>query len=286
MLSAEKTKSITDLVKFINGKAAVITWKLDGLTLVLRHENGRLKQAITRGAEGRIGEDVTHTAKIFMNIPVEIPCREPFEVRGEGVISWDNFDKLNQETDDEPYSHPRGLAAGAVRRLDASKSKNQFLEFFAFELVSDNEDLKTKVAQYETLISYGFDVVPYVLLPSFIDKNHIEERINTFDPKQYGYPVDGCIVEYKVSIMKNFKFPLYVVSKGHGQKEIKINLKPNPLAETETNGQIYCDKINNKKELENWLKEYHSEDSAHYPQLIKQLLSGNTIIRIAKIYSK
>ena len=86
--------------------------------------------------------------------------------------------------------------------------------------------------------------------------------------------------------MNNFKFPIFIVSKGYGQKEIKINLQPNPLAETETNAQIYCDKINNKKELENWLKEYHSEDSAHYPQLINQLLSGNTIIRIAEIYSK
>ena len=86
--------------------------------------------------------------------------------------------------------------------------------------------------------------------------------------------------------MKNFKFPLYIVSRGHGQEEIRIKLQSEPLAESEINGQVYCDKIDSKKELENWLKEYHSEDATHYPQLINQLLSGNTIIRIAEIYSK
>ena len=196
MLSAEKTKSITDIVKFINGKAVVAMWKLDGLTLVIRYKNGKLTQAITRGAEGRVGEDVTHSAKVFMNVPLEIPCMEPFEVRGEGVISWNNFEKINQETDDEPYTHPRSLAGGAVRRLDASKSKNQYLEFFAFELVSDNGGFTTKLEQLKTLESYGFDVVPHTLITESTNVKEIETVINSFDPKQYGYPVDGCIIEY------------------------------------------------------------------------------------------
>jgi len=142
MLSAAKTKSRDDIVKFIGDKAAVVSWKLDGLTLVLRYENGKLKQAITRGAEGRIGEDVTHTVKVYTNVPLEIPYEKPLEVRGEGVISWSNFEKINQESDDEPYTHPRGLAAGATRRLDAGKSKNQYLEFFAFELVNGDDGRK------------------------------------------------------------------------------------------------------------------------------------------------
>ena len=196
MLSAEKTKSITDIIKFIGGKAVIIAWKLDGLTLVLRYEHGKLAQAITRGAEGRVGEDVTHSVKVFMNVPLEIPCKEPFEVRGEGVISWDNFEKVNNESEEEPYSHPRNLAGGAVRRLDAGKSKNQYLEFFAFDLVSDNVDLKTKVEQYNALESYGFDVVPHEFIPSLVNDEYIENGMNKFDPKQYGYPVDGCIVEF------------------------------------------------------------------------------------------
>ncbi|MCL2578155.1 MAG: NAD-dependent DNA ligase LigA [Defluviitaleaceae bacterium] len=195
MLSADKTKSMYELVKFIGGRTAITMWKLDGLTLVLRYENGKLKQAITRGAEGRIGEDVTHTVKVFMNVPLEIPCSDQFEVRGEGVISWDNFNKINEEAD-EPYSNPRNLAAGATRRLDAEKSRNQFLEFFAFELVSDGAAYDTKLAQLNALEAYGFDVVPYTLISEYATEKRIEAIIGTFAPKQYGYPVDGCIVEY------------------------------------------------------------------------------------------
>jgi len=150
MLSSKKTKLMADIVKFVKGRDCVATWKLDGLTLVLRYENGKLIQALTRGEEGLVGEDVTHTVKVFMNVPLEIPCKVPFEVRGEGVISWRNFETLNRETEDEPYSHPRSLAAGSVRRLDAGKSKNQFLEFFAFELVTGGECI-SKVEQFQTL---------------------------------------------------------------------------------------------------------------------------------------
>ena len=194
MLSAGKTKSRDDIVKFIRDMAVVVSWKLDGLTLVLRYENGKLAQAITRGTEGLIGEDVTHTVRVYMNAPLEIPCKGPIEVRGEGLISWSNFEKVNQETEDEPYAHPRGLAAGATRRLDAGKSKNQYLEFIAFELLSG--DGESKRGQLQRLAVYGFDVVPH----SFIGKNSMRDLIDTvissFDPEQYDYPVDGLIIEY------------------------------------------------------------------------------------------
>ena len=88
MLSADKTKSIDDLIKFADGRDVILSWKMDGLTLVLRYNNGLLEQAITRGREGIIGEDVTHTVRTFMNVPLSIPSRARFEVRGEGVISW------------------------------------------------------------------------------------------------------------------------------------------------------------------------------------------------------
>lgn len=210
MLSAQKTKSVDEIVNFIDGRRAIMTLKMDGLTLVLRYEDGQLKQAITRGGEGGlIGEDVTHTVRTMLNVPLTIPTTEPFEVRGEGVVSWESFDAINRiiangtemlvaqhsiessvgkmehewaPTDSqgysmeclrcgiriciydtegwdhaiyspcpiisascnglsisetgESYSHPRSLAAGAIRRLDARKTKAQRLEFFAFELVS------------------------------------------------------------------------------------------------------------------------------------------------------
>lgn len=194
MLSAQKTKSIDEVVKFIDGRPAVVSWKLDGLTLVLRYDGGKLLQAITRGAEGRVGEDVTHTARMMMNVPLEIPHAGPFEVRGEGVISWENFKKINDNLDDgeEPYSHPRSLASGSVRRLDARKSKEQYLEFFAFELVN-NEDLACKTNQFSILEANGFDVVPYEYI--YTRDPETESKL-AFSPATFPYPADGLIIEY------------------------------------------------------------------------------------------
>ena len=210
MLSAEKTKSIDTLADFVGGKAVVVSWKLDGLTLVLRYENGKLIQAITRGTEGMVGEDVTHTAKVFMNIPLEIPCKDSIEVRGEGVISWDNFEKINQELE-VPYTHPRNLASGAVRRLDAGRSRNQYLEFFAFELISNGGDytstindasivsdanISRKLGQLKMLANCGFDVVPHLFVEEQTSRVKIETIIKGFEPAHFGYPVDGLVVEY------------------------------------------------------------------------------------------
>ena len=121
MLSADKTKSVDDLIRFAGTHDVVLSWKLDGLTLVLRYDGGELQQAITRGREGIIGEDVTHTVRTFLNVPLTVPVREPFEVRGEGVISWANFEKINLGMK-EPYIHPRNLASGSVRTLNAAES--------------------------------------------------------------------------------------------------------------------------------------------------------------------
>lgn len=137
MLSADKTKSIEDLVKFAAGRPALLSWKMDGLTLVLRYDNGQLQQAITRGREGIIGEDVTHTVKTFLNVPLSVPCKEPFEVRGEGVISWANFEKLNLSLE-EPYTSARNLASGSTRKLDANECRKRNMEFHAFELIKDD----------------------------------------------------------------------------------------------------------------------------------------------------
>lgn len=193
MLSADKTKSIDDLVKFAGTRDIVLSWKLDGLTLVLRYNNGELQQAITRGREGIIGEDVTHTVRTFLNVPLTIPVREPFEVRGEGIISWANFEKINLSLE-EPYSHPRNLAAGSVRKLDASESGKRFLEFFAFDLVTDLK-IPTKCLQMDFMEANGFSVVPHSEL-SGMDASYIKATVELMDPKHYDYPVDGLIMEY------------------------------------------------------------------------------------------
>ncbi len=193
MLSADKAKSIDDLVRFAGTRDVVLSWKLDGLTLVLRYDNGELQQAITRGREGMIGEDVTHTVRTFLNVPLTVPVREPFEVRGEGVISWANFEKINLSLE-EPYSHPRNLAAGSVRKLDASESGKRFLEFFVFDLVTDLK-IPTKCLQMDFMEANGFSVVPHAEL-SGMDASYIKATVELMDPKHYDYPVDGLIMEY------------------------------------------------------------------------------------------
>ena len=195
MLSADKTKSVEDLIRFASKQKVLLSWKMDGLTLVLRYENGELKQAITRGREGIIGEDVTHTVRTFLNVPLSIPIRESFEVRGEGVVSWKNFEKVNLSLGGD-YTHPRNLAAGSVRKLDASEAKKRMLEFWAFELVSDQLEPDSKLAQQQFLQANGFSVVPFVFLNAMRDEDTIRDAIEGFDPKGFAYPVDGLIMEY------------------------------------------------------------------------------------------
>lgn len=196
MLSAGKTKSIEDLIRFAAGRAVLLSWKMDGLTLVLRYEYGKLKQAITRGREGIIGEDVTHTVRTFRNVPLTIPTKESFEVRGEGVISWESFRRINASLE-EPYTHPRNLASGSTRKLDAGEASKRRLEFWAFELVSDHLEPESKLAQQQFLQSSGFSVVPYIFLDAGHSEQDIRDAVAGMEPKDFAYPVDGLVMEYE-----------------------------------------------------------------------------------------
>lgn len=192
MLSADKTKSVDDVIKFIDGRSCVLSWKLDGSTIVLRYEDGELKQAITRG-DGHEGDDVTHTARVFLDIPIRIKERQKIEVRGEAVISWANFKTINEELADNRYSHPRNLAAGSIGMLDAEESKNRCLEFRAFDLV-EGPELQTKNEQLRYMQRLGFHVVEHILMEN-MEKEQIRNCIDSMDPKSYAYPVDGLIIE-------------------------------------------------------------------------------------------
>ena len=195
MLSADKTKSVEDLAKFASKQPVMLSWKMDGLTLVLRYEHGTLVQAITRGREGIIGEDVTHTVRTFLNVPLTIPTKESFEVRGEGVVSWKNFEMLNSSLE-EPYSHPRGLAAGSVRKLNAGEAAKRMLEFWAFELVSDYLEPDFKLGQQQFLERNGFSVVPYIYIDALHNEKTVRDAIASMEPEKFAYPVDGLIMEY------------------------------------------------------------------------------------------
>ncbi len=190
MLSADKTKSIREIHKFLGGQWAVLSWKLDGLTLVLRYDGGRLVKAITRGG-GLKGEDVTHNVRVMGNVPLAIPCTEPLEVRGECVISWQNFKELNEL---EPSAHPRNLAAGSVRKLDAEESRKRQLEFLAFDLISENLGGSTKWENLRFLSRMGFTTVDYSILASDAPLDAVEQAAALYRPEEYPFPVDGGLI--------------------------------------------------------------------------------------------
>lgn len=196
MLSADKTKLVEDLVRFAAKRSVLLSWKMDGLTLVLRYENGSLVQAITRGREGIVGEDVTHTVRTFLNVPLTIPTKESFEVRGEGVVSWENFEKINAMLE-EPYTQIRNFTSGSTRKHDASETRNRMLEFWAFDLVSDSLEPNSKLAQQQFLKHNGFSVVPYIYLDENSSGQEIRDAVDSMDPKMFAYPVDGLIMEYE-----------------------------------------------------------------------------------------
>lgn len=221
MLSAAKTKDINEIKKFISNKRPCLdfycSYKLDGLTLCVRYENGRFIQAITRG-NGEIGEDVTEQAKMITNLPMTIPYDGYLELRGECVVSWDNFRKINESLT-EPYSHPRNLAAGSLRNLDTNITKQRNLSYVVFECVSDlyweeyihNENLThcddnlmhEKSDVFEQLEDWGFDVVDRYY-------GNIEDAIAEMTPETYGFPVDGLIFEFN-----NIKYSRSLASTSH-----------------------------------------------------------------------
>lgn len=196
MLSADKSKDINNVIKFMGNQECVLSWKLDGLTLVLRYNNGKFQQAITRGG-GEKGEDVTHTVKVLTNIPLSIDYKGYLEIRGEGLVLFNEFERINAELisqGEDPYSNCRSLASGSVRQLNSNITKSRNLILKVFGIVKCDENYKSKMAQFEFLKSLGFDVVEYTL----ITKNELEITVDFFKNKieKLPYLTDGLIVEY------------------------------------------------------------------------------------------
>lgn len=190
MLSAAKTKNPEDIKKFLGNNVAYCSWKLDGLTLVVIYENGEFVQAITRGT-GLVGEDVTEQAKMIKNLPMHINYYDRLELRGECVVDWDTFNSIN-ETLEEPYSHPRNLAAGSLRNLDTNITKQRGLSYIVFECVSylDNE----KLTELEMLEKLGFETVE-TTIGYKNNATDVDFCIAEMNPEGYKYPVDGLIFE-------------------------------------------------------------------------------------------
>lgn len=218
MLSLAKTKSREELREWLNGKEALLSWKLDGLTIVLTYENGTLQKAVTRG-NGEIGEVITNNARVFKNIPHKIAFEGRLILRGEAVITYSDFERVNAEIADAEakYKNPRNLCSGSVRQLNNEITSKRNVRLFAFNLVdaigADGAavDFKNdRENQFLFLKEQGFDVVEYYR----VNPDTIMDTIEQFATKiaDYDVPSDGlvltlCDLAYGESLGRTAKFP-------------------------------------------------------------------------------
>lgn len=213
MLSLDKTKETDRLKEFVGEKKAVISWKLDGLTIVLTYENGELKKAVTRG-NGEVGEVITNNAKVFQNVPLRIAYRGELILRGEAVIGYRDFEKINEEIEDvnAKYKNPRNLCSGSVRQLNNEITARRNVQFYAFSLVkAEGVDFQnSRNIQLEWLKEQGFDVVEHYE----VTKDTLEERVRFFAEhiEENDIPSDGLVltyddIAYGQSLGSTAKFP-------------------------------------------------------------------------------
>ena len=198
MLSLDKTKSVNDLRKFAGDKDCILSLKMDGLTCLLTYENGVLVQAETRG-NGEVGELITHNANVFKNIPLTIEYKGHFEIEGEAIIIYDDFEKINKSLpEDKKYKNPRNLVSGSVRQLDNRIAAQRHIKFVAWKVptvIYSNSFLnRLKYAG-----KLGFEIVPlYTYSGKSSDKENLPEMIESLKTKahNYGYPIDGLVMTY------------------------------------------------------------------------------------------
>ncbi len=194
MLSLDKTKDIEKLKNFIEDQPTLLSWKLDGLTIVLHYNNGELNLAVTRG-NGEIGEDITHNAKVFKNIPLKINFTGELILRGEAIISYTDFKKINEQINiDEQYKNPRNLCSGTVRQLNNEIVSNRNVMFYAFTLVNSDKEFELKSQQLGWLKELGFDIVEY----KKVSQDNIYDIVKYFEQniKVNDFASDGLVLTY------------------------------------------------------------------------------------------
>ena len=217
MLSLDKTKSVEDLQSFLQGQEGILSWKLDGLTIVLHYQEGKLLKAVTRG-NGIIGELVTENAKTFQNLPLQIPFKGHLVVRGEAFISYSDFERINEELPEEgaKYKNPRNLCSGSVRQLDPKVTKERRVQISLFSLVHAEEAGRTPdfhnqhEEEFRFLEKQGFSVVHRKM----VNAENIQEAVAEFSrqmPKN-DFPSDGLVllyndIAYGESLGRTAKFP-------------------------------------------------------------------------------
>lgn len=213
MLSLDKTKEPEELAKWLGDQEGLLSWKLDGLTIVLTYENGELTKAVTRG-NGEVGEVVTNNARVFVNIPRKISYQGNLVIRGEAVIPYSVFHKMNQEIDnvDSQYKNPRNLCSGSVRQLNNEITAKRNVHFYGFS-VGDVQDVDFHNSLEEKILwakNLGFDMVEY----RKVDRENVVEAIQGFSEKiqNFDLPSDGLVlafddIAYGRSLGRTAKFP-------------------------------------------------------------------------------
>ncbi len=213
MLSLDKTKNPEELAEWLGDQTGILSWKLDGLTIVLTYENGELVKAVTRG-NGEVGEIITNNARVFKNVPVTIPFKNKLILRGEAIITYSDFEKINEQIPeaDAKYKNPRNLCSGSVRQLNNEITAQRNVNFFAFMLVSAEgmEFNNSRKCQFEWLKEQGFSVVEYKI----VNRENILETITWFENSipTNDFPSDGLVIlyddiAYGDSLGRTAKFP-------------------------------------------------------------------------------
>lgn len=213
MLSLDKTKSPEALAEWLGSQKGLLSWKLDGLTIVLTYDNGQLQKAVTRG-NGEVGEIITNNARVFKNVPVTIPFKGKLVLRGEAIITYSDFERINEQIPeaDAKYKNPRNLCSGSVRQLNNEITAQRNVHFFAFTLVSaqDVNFDNSRQRQFEWLKDQGFSVVEYKM----VTKDTILDTIEWFEKTivTNDFPSDGLVIlyddiAYGDSLGRTAKFP-------------------------------------------------------------------------------
>ena len=217
MLSLSKTKQVDELIDFIGDKEGLLSWKLDGLTIVLTYNNGKLVRGVTRG-NGTIGEVVTENVKQFKNVPFTIPYKGELVVRGEAIIKYSDFERMNGgiDEDDGQFKNPRNLCSGSVRQLDSRITAERNVNCIIFSLISATDMPSNSISErFEWLKTLGFDVVEGIR----VNKDNLRDAVLTFKEKivTYDIPSDGLVLtyddaQYGLSLGTTAKYPRHSIA--------------------------------------------------------------------------
>ena len=199
MLSLSKTKSREELADWLKDKEGLLSWKMDGLTIVLTYNDGKLVKAVTRG-NGEVGEVITNNARVFTNVPLNIPYKGELILRGEAVISYSDFEKINREIedDDAKYKNPRNLCSGSIRQLDSKIAAERGIRFIAWKCINGIDD-NDFINRLFALRDYGFEIVPFFPVPKNPTEEQVQDIINELkeEANRNGFPIDGIVFGYR-----------------------------------------------------------------------------------------